>query len=474
MQRSWVGVVIFGCACGPVVPSIGEDTGGESTASGLADAGAGDGSNDSALDDSSTGVAEVHLCGAPDASVPLAVLGDARGGTVLRADGSTSALELSPSTAPAGADTAPGFAPRGEWIAVVRTWFEHVGSYGTQIDMLTQDGQQRWTVTHDLTSLSSLHVGDDGTIVASRSDATGATTGVLYLEAGEQVLLPGLTPVGRRRSDGWIPGWLPGANGDSTAGWMSSELAVRQLRHPVLWSWVPRDDGAFVYLTADAGTVSLVVDEPDAATIVTIDALAGVDTSTLSVSASPDARWLLVHDDTLGWWRIAVGDGATDALDLTPPQGTTMMECYSPPVAIDDAGRLLVATRDATAAAALRLDPVADTWEVLGERVTDVDGIATQPFGETLLVQTSGQGTTFCPRQEFDPGSAVLGGATQQLLRPIDGYARVVADDVALLPDRQGRCAALTSAEGLTLVDVVQDLEIDPLPGATALVWWNR
>ena len=68
----------------------------------------------------------------------------------------------------------------------------------------------------------------------------------------------------------------------------------------------------------------------------------------------------------------------------------------------------------------------------------------------------------------------MLGGATQQLLRPIDGYARVVADDVALLPDRQGRCAALTSAEGLTLVDVVQDLEIDPLPGATALVWWNR
>ena len=470
-------------ACGPVVGTVPGDGGADdgetsnaATSSAGGSSGAAESSEDSAADESSsTGEPVMLFCGASEAATPLAVLSNATSGSVLHGDGSVVMLALPDAGAPGDASVYPAYAGRGEYVAALQSWsvFGEGVHYGAELTLFTDSGAQIWSAHEEGASLSTTYLADDGSIATLRSYEEGLAEGVLYRGADDQLVLPGFMPQGRKRDDEWIPGSQFGAK-LSVTGWMSTDLDFRALHYPVIWSWIPSDDGDFIYLTEGAGAPILVVDEPEAWVTFDLPALGGVDQQLLTMSASPSFEWLLVHDGADGWWRVEVESGATDVLDLTPPEGATMFECYSPSAVIDDAGRLLVATRDATAAAALRYDPSTNTWESLGERVTYVDDIGALPFGETLLVHTSGQGTTFCPPQEFDPGTAVLAGTTQQLVRPIDGYARVIAPNVYPLPDRSGNCAALTSPEGLTLLDISHDLELDPLGDDTFVTWWSR
>lgn len=471
-------------ACGPVVgtvPGDGGDEGGDTssatTSSDASSTGAAESSEDSAADESSsTGEPATLYCGASDAATPLAVLSSATSGSVLHADGTVVTLALPDAGAPADASVYPSFAGRGAYVAALQSWsvFGESVHYGGELTLFTDTGEQVWSSHEEGSTLSTIYLADDGSIATLRSYEAGLSEGVLFRGGAEQLLLPDFVPQGRKRDDGWIPGGQFGPKGNTLTGWMATDLDFQALHAAVIWSWIPTDDGAFLYLTEGEGAPSLVVDEPDVWATYDLPALGGVDQQLLTMSASPSFEWLLVHDGAQGWWRVAVANGTTDTIVLAPPDGATMFECYSSSAVIDDAGRLLVATRDATAAAALRYDPDTNTWESLGERVTYVDDIGALPFGETLLVHTSGQGTTFCPPQEFDPGTAVLAGTTQQLVRPIDGYARVIAPNVYPFPDRDGRCAALTSPEGLTLLDISLDLELDPVIDDTFISWWSR
>ncbi|HWB78858.1 MAG TPA: hypothetical protein VG755_28045 [Nannocystaceae bacterium] len=483
MRSSWLGAFVVVVACGPVVGTVPGEGGAEEdatsdavTSSDTGTSGAVGSSEDSAADESSsTGEPVMLLCDAPDAATPLAVLSSATSASVLHGDGSTIALALPDSGAPADASVYPAYAGRGAYVAALQSWsvFTEGVHYGAELTLFTDAGTEIWSAHEDGASFSTIYLADDGSIATLRSYEEGLAEGVLYRDADDQLVLPDFMPQGRKRDDDWIPGSQFGAK-LSVTGWMSTDLEFRALHYPVIWSWIPSDDGELIYLTEGAGAPILVIDEPEAWVTFDLPALGGVDQQLLTMSASPSFGWLLVHDGADGWWRVEVASGATEVLDVTPPDGATMFECYSPSAVIDDAGRLLVATRDATAAAALRYDPSANTWESLGERVTYVDDIGALPFGETLLVRTSGQGTTFCPPQEFDPGTAVLAGTTQQLVRPIDGYAKVLAPDVYPLPDRSGSCAALTSSGGLTLLDITHDLELDPVGDDTFVTWWSR
>jgi hypothetical protein len=479
MRSTWLGVFVAMAGCGPVVgdpPPQGSDDGahGESSTEGSTTLVVT--SNDEGGESSSTGEPVTIMCGAAEPSTRLAVISNETTAAVLRADGLYEAIDLPPSSAPPEVPAYTAFTPRGEWIAALRTWSlfgKGAPDYGAELIVLDASGEQVWSVVEDDTYLSTLYLGDDGSVATQRSDFTGVTEGVLYLGADEELVLPSFVPGGRRRADDWIAGSLIGEGGVYEAGWMSTDLQEQRLRYPVLWSWIPRDDGDYVYLSTGKSVPWLVVDSPAQATFVPIDALATADPSTLTVNWSPGLEWLLVHDGMDGWWRIEVSTGTTDVLDLTPPDGEMMFECYSPSAVIDEAGRVLVGTRDATAAAMHRFDPATSTWESLGERVTNVDDIGANPYGETSVVHTTGSGMTFCPPQMFDPGTAVLGGTTQQLLRPVDGFARVLPANVYPIPDRSGICAALSDYNSLTLLDLAQEIELDLLAGPTSIVWWS-
>jgi hypothetical protein len=483
-----LGVLLCAGACGPVAGQPDADGDGTVEESGQGTESSGDpgdatsGADDDvadattvAADDTTTGEPVGLLCGATDPSQALAVLSFETGAAVLRGDGSVMPLALPDPMAPPDVDVYPSITARGDWIAVVWAWSvlgEGV-TYGSHLAVLTAAGELSWEHEEPNASMSSAQIGYDGSIVVQRTPTGGEGEGVVLFGPDDEIVLPEFYPSGPLGTDGWIRGYRTTPEGISMPGWMSTELQWQGVRATTLPSWHARADGAFVYVTPGDATPALVIDTPAEATTMPLPMLAGIDEQALYVQSSPEREWLLVHETEGRWWRIAVADGTTEELALELPDGATTLECYQPAAVIDDAGRVSMSTRDASSAALLRFEPATAEWTPMGERVTNVDDMGALVFGETLLVHTSAAGQTFCPPQTYEPGRTELAGATQQLVRPIDGIARVLPAESWASPDPTGVCAGLVTAEGVTVLDLVQEQEID-IADAHLVTWWSR
>lgn len=486
--RGWgLGVVVGAIACGPVAgapeseggPTRGDDSDGGTSG---APSSSSDDAADDAVDvttvggDETTGEPSASWCGASDPSQPLALLSSAESTAVLRGDGSVLLLELPDPMAPVDAAVYPAFAARGDRIAIVWTWsvLGQSVTYGSHLAVLSAAGELSWEHEEPDASMSAPQIGDDGSMVLQRTPSGAVSEGVLLPGPGAQeIVLPDFFPSGPLGVDGWMRGYLATPQGSSVPGWMSTDVEWQGLRASPLATWHARADGSYVYLAAANATPALVIDTPADAVDVPLPMLVGVDQSALYVGSSPDAEWLLVHENEGRWWRVSVADGTTVELVLDPPEGAMPLECYQAAAVIDDAGRVLLSTRDASSAAVLRFDPAGASWSPMGERVTNVDDMNAMIFGETALVYSSGSGETFCPPQTYEPGDAPLTGTTQQLVRPPDGISRLVPTESWASPDPTGVCAALVNADGVTLIDLVTQQEL-VIPDWQLATWWGR
>ncbi len=483
MRGAGIGVVACAIACGPVAgqpeddgPGTRGDSGEEDTGAPAESSGETTGGGDDDADattasaDESTGEPSTLWCGATEPTQPLAVLSGEAGASVMYGDGSIVPLALPDAMAPEGANVSVSFTARGDRLAVVTSWAlleDGFVSYGAQLALLSAAGELLWT-REESVGLSAAYLGADGSLVLTRDGIEG----LVLFGPDDEIVLPNFWPTGALSADGWIRGYTATQGGTSVPGWMSTDLEFQGLRASPLPTWHVRPDGAYVYFAAADATPALVVDTPAKATDVPLPMLAGIDQTSLYVSSSPAVAWLLVHESEGRWWRVSVGDGAMEELALAPPDGAMALECYQPAAVIDDTGRALLSTRDASSAAVMQFDPVSSAWATMGGRVTDVDDMGALVFGETVLVHSAGSGETFCPPQTYERSDAPLSGSTQQLVRPIDDVTYVLPPQTWASVDAAGVCAGLATAEGVTIIDLVQSQQL-PIAGVQVATWWQ-
>lgn len=486
----WSVIAAVGSAigCGPVVAtdtdSGSDDAGTASTSSvevGESSANDGDASDggvdQTGDDDGSTGTPLATLCGREDPLAPIAVLAAEDAASVLRADGSMLPLDLPSTPPPADATLVTSFDARGPRVAFARAWTVLADGlqHGSDVALLASTGERVWTREEPDATVAGLYLGTDGSIVATRGVESGGSEGVMFTMTGDAIALPDFYPVDARRDDGWVPGQLVSARGIPRQGWIAPErAAVRDVSFEMHGAWFVMDDGRFVYLALAEAGPALVREGPRDLELTPLVDLGAADVDALWISVSGDRSWVLVgRNDGSAWWRASLDDGEVEPLQLSPAFGFTTLECYAPEASIDDAGRILLAVRDASSAAVHRLDPGVRAWEPLGEPVTEVDAIGASAYGDTYVVRSDAQGTTFCPPQSFEPGPAALAGAILQLVRPVDGVAQVFAADTAwATPSPDGLCVAIVDPRSTTLLDLGRDTEL--ALGGVALTWWRR
>jgi hypothetical protein len=166
------------------------------------------------------------------------------------------------------------------------------------------------------------------------------------------------------------------------------------------------------------------------------------------------------------WARASLTSSTAEPITPGPPPTGEAFGCYSLHGAIDDGGALYFSTRDATAARAFRYDPRRRSWSPVGAAVTEVDSMDVWAAGQTVVVQTAGPNTTFCPSQSFDPAPGVLSGAHVQIVRVDDGIEYLLPGEVwSAGLDPTGLCATYTTSEATTLLDV-RTGDTLPLPGS--------
>jgi hypothetical protein len=424
--------------------------------------------------DESTGADGPTICTDAGPTTPIAVLAADSGAIVLHADGTQLPLDLPPAGAPRDANVYASFATRGSWVAMTRTtsYFDGGVQYGTEVALFTTTGERQWLRDEPNVSLAAPLLAGDGVIVAARSNEASSSDGVRYTGPDDALTLPGIHPRGEQRDDGLIPGWRSPSDGIEPVWIDTATLALQPISLAVLGGWLELEDGEFTYFTASGGDVALVREGPGGPALSALPELGEASASGYGVTSSSDRRWLLVTDGIAqAYFRVDTDAGTAEPLDLTPPPDLVPFECYGIDPTIDDAGRIVMALRDASAVYFGRLEPATGVWDILGDPVTAVDDAAVSAHGDTYILRTSAQGTTFCPPQEFEPVDDVLFGATAQVLRPIDGTSRTLDDETWPVPRSDGRCIAITDAEGMTLVDLQDDTEL-VVPGMRDVYWW--
>lgn len=475
--------------CGPVVGNgSGEDDGSGDDTSGAdatSDASASpttaatvDPSSADSIDDTSadesTGTDGPTIC-ADDPATPIAVLAGDTGAMILRADGTRIDLDLPPAASPREANVHTSFAARGQWVAMTRTTSRVTDGvqYEGEVALFAATGERHWLRNEPNVSLGPPLLGDDGIIVAARSHESSTSDGARYGGSDDVLALAGFWPRAEQRADGLVPGWPYPSDAVEPAWFDTITLSIQNASLPVLGSWHEIDDGAFVYLTASGGDVAIVREGPGGAELSALPELGAPPQSGYGIITSSNGRWLLAIDgNTQTRFRIDAVSGTAELLDLTPPPDLSAFQCYDINPTIDDEGRIVMALRDPAAVWFGRLDPATGTWDLLGEPVTAVDDTQAYAHGDTYVLRTSAQGTTFCPPQEYEPADDVLAGATVQVLRPVDGTARTLANgDLWPVPRSDGRCVAMAEVDGVTLVDMRTDAEL-VVPAVRDVAWW--
>lgn len=477
--------------CGPVVGNAGpgadgpageDSTGGDelgtdastTIATTTADPSSADSIEDTSADES-TGAEATTICSDAGPTTPIAVLAADGAAIVLRADGTQIPLELPPAASSREAAVYTSFATRGPWVAMTRTTSSFDGNvhYDAEVALFPATGDPQWLREEPDVSLNPPLLSADGIIVTPRSYEDSTSDGVRFNGPRDSLTLPGFYPRGQQRDDGLVPGWLYPSDTIEPAWIDTATLELQPISLPLLGGWYEiEDDGVFRYLTASGGDVALVHEGPGGADLSALPELGAPSESGYGIITSSNRRWLLLTDGVaLAHYRIDTDTGAAEVLDLSPPPDLVAFECYSINPSIDDSGRIVMALRDASAVSFGRFDHATSEWEILGEPVTAVDDTAASAHGDTYILRTSAQGTTFCPPQEYEPADDVLVGATVQVLRPPAGTSRSLAADTWPTPRSDGRCMAITGVDGVTLVDMQDDTELF-VPGMRDVYWW--
>lgn len=484
-------MLVVALGCGPVLGDLpgddGEasDDGGASTtgsipttgasghqdATGSGDTGAGvDDDGDATGDDPVPG-----LCGAPDGAQPLAVLSTQTTAAVLRADASSVELDVKAGAVPPEASSTLSIDAHGAYVAVSLSWtlVQDGVHHGSEVSLFDEDGSRLWHVSEPGASVSGVRVGAGGSVVATRVLDGGPYEGVLY-DAGVPVALPSFQPHGRLRDDGLVPGRHVD-DGPGTPGWQrTDDLSFVALTFGPLDNWFRVDEaGDYLYVTRDEPVASIVRESPDGPEVT---ALSGAELPpTFHVAYTSSSDWLLLHgEDGEPWFRVSVAEGLVELLDLAPPAGFQWLECYVLTPVIDELGRVLLPTRDELAGRVQRLDPDTGAWEPVAAPVTRIDTMSAQVYGQTTVVRSEGENTTFCPPLSFESAPGVLEGSLWQLQR--DGVERVLPADTAWLGlDAEGTCAAIIApkSDQTTLLDLADGSEYD-LPGSYGVSWWHH
>jgi len=423
--------------------------------------------------DESTGADVPTVCTDAGPATPIAVLATDSEALVLLADATRIPLDLPPSEAPSEASVYTLFAPHGSWVAMTRTAssFDSGLQYDAEVALFTVTGERQWLRDEPNVSLSTPLLSADGVIVAARSNEASITDGVRYTDA-DALTLPGIQPRGEQRSDGLVPGWRYPSDGIEPVWIDTATLVLQPISLPPLGGWLELEAGEFMYFTMSGGDVALVREGPGGPEVSALPELGEAPESGYGITISSDHRWLLVADGTAqAYFRVDTDAGTAEPLDLTPPPDLVPLECYGIDPTIDDAGRIVMPLRDASAVYFGRLEPTTGEWDFLGDPVTAIDDASASAYGDTYILRTSAQGTTFCPPQEFEPAEGALVGATVQVLRPIDGTERLLDEETWPVPRSDGRCIAITDADGVTLVDLQDDVEL-LVPGMRDVYWW--
>ena len=474
-------LVMLGCGprVGVALDDVGsDDSAGEHDATGDSSAGMdGDGSTptDTSTDPTSTDPTST-ICGADRAETPLAVLSSGDGMAVLNGDGTTVALELPPPSLVLDSSAVTIHA-RGAYVAVATAWssFANGAHYHSDLSLMHATGGLAWTLAQPQAFVAVPLLGVDGSIVAGLALENSETQAALYRDAVATLVIPGFSPWGPLAAGGFVPGaWYP-ADGLTHNGWFSSvDGSVQEAEFTTSGPSFVTSSAELIHLGQGEAGWSLFTQSPAGVNAVPVAGLDGAEPATVTSSASPSWKWLLARAGDSGpWLRISVADGHSEPVDLTLPSGLSAFECYGPDLRIDDAGGVLVAARDATATRMLRFDPSTTTWTTLGQPVTLVEDIEVSTYGETYVVRTAGQGTTFCPPQDYEPSDTPLVGATLQIVRPVDDAALDATDlDGWPTPSPDGACVAMTGVDGVTVHDLRTGLALE-LTGVTGVTWWS-
>ncbi len=404
--------------------------------------------------------------------VPQAPIGLIRGGQarILRADATSVDLDV-PDSLPLDLYSADARARGAYFVASTWDWLREQPT--SRIGLFRSTGEMVWFREETDTVITWPYVNEQGIVAAQRQ--VGLTSGgVTYSISGEPQTLPGLSPSGPVRGDGYVPGHVLDG---PTHGWIdSASLTIQPASVPDPIKVITLDDGSFVYFAEIEGVLSFVHEDPEQVVHWPLADFAA-DPISLSVVASSNRAWFLLHDEAAdGWFRVSMSDGVVEQIDPSLPDGFTQLECDALELAdgvsrIDDAGGILVSARDAAAASIRRLDPVTGAWTQIGEPVTGVGDIEVQARGDTYLIATFEDA---CRQQVYEPGGARLSGTTWQVVYHVDGTARVIPpEDGYPVAARAGRCVTLVRDDGLTVLDLENGGELE-LPGAIEILWWDE
>lgn len=381
----------------------------------------------------------------PDDALFVAV--DGAAATLYRADGTTRALDVWPSEAPAGGPDHPDgvylTAGSGAFLANA-AWGSPASPAGRVVTAFDPDGDVLWRLTWHRDSAWVQAVAADASAVIVRHPVDTDSSVLSYVSSdGVATELPGeLWPLGAPFPGGHVP-----VRVGNRAGWVDAATGTFApvVDRPVVLSRV--DGRRMVTLHEGVDAPWLVISTPDAAHVIPL-LCAGGAAQQLALAGYDEAGWVVFLDAATGAFLRA--NLNTFEIAMFPyeagPGLIPFSDCYQPAAAIDAAGRILAAFRDAGAAQVRRLDPETGVWTPIGPSFTAVDNLTVEVHGDHVLLRAFAHGMTYCPWQEWAEAPADARAPAEGELHLVgpDGADAVVAGDLwGMSPlSQDGLCAA--------------------------------
>ncbi|PKN55411.1 MAG: hypothetical protein CVU56_21445 [Deltaproteobacteria bacterium HGW-Deltaproteobacteria-14] len=381
--------------------------------------------------------------------------------TLYRADGTTRALEVWPAEPPAGALEHPGgvYLTAGPDAFVANAaWGSPVSPAGGVFTAFDADGDVLWRLTRAHGSAWVQTVAADASAVIVRHLPDTNVTALSYVSPdGVATELPGeLWPLGAPFPGGHVP-----ARAGDRAGWVTVATGAFTpvVDRPLVLSRV--DGRRMVTLHEGVDAPWLVISTPAAVHVIPLPCAGGA-AQQLALAGYDEAGWVVFLDEATGAFLRA--NLNTFEIAMFPydagPGLAPLSDCYQPAAAIDAAGRILAAFRDAGAAQVRRLDPETGAWTPIGPAFTAVDDLTVEVHGDHVLLRAFARGMTYCPQQEW--GEVPAGVRTPaelgelHLIGPDGADALVAGDAWGMSPlSGDGLCGAVWDQDKPGTWDIV-------------------
>ena len=462
---------VLGCGAGPInAGETGSETGEESETSGDGDGDpSGDGDGDGGEGDGDPEPVIPGECIVDGELVrPLAVFDGANASVQIHGDGVFDTL--TPALPAQTQELSFDLASNATHLALASNYvFSDPGQgYGSLVQLYDRNtGELEWEQGFEF-RLGGLRIDPSGRVTARVGWNGGNTPSLpdaVIVDADGITQMFGLVPRGPIRADGWMPVQIYDVNGN-LLGMGFYELETETLEEVFEGSgaWVNAETGAIEYIDNQDPAPRFVSVEPGQLEAIELAALGGgFDSAHIEVSTG-DYRIIGAYDgesESVVRVRLEVDEASVIALAPSLPPELEPFDCYGSAVSLDARGRVVYELRDAASAQVWAWEPDADSWEQLGQSMSEVDDITTRSASDHVIeIFTMGTGMTFCPLVEWpEPPPGALLSTTLQLTR----VEPALSVELELEPDQWGAsaavdagesCAVWATTEGLSVIDL--------------------